>query len=221
MDESRTEELLEELILHQKELILHQRELVRHVSQLRRLLKESFVHPSDLTRLDSKRNNTHSDKKTSDGDYSWEVQANKMPYLSLNTIDREMNRDGKQIKSSKGNTTVNENAKVKRNASPLGKNIDRQPLTDAESLRRFIVEKILEHQGPMKVTDIFKLAKTENQKIPGKGNEENIIINLIKDPKNRFCRPQKGVYGLWEFMPSARRVGIDFPNNTKKATNLR
>ena len=90
-----------------------------------------------------------------------------------------------------------------------------KPISRAEAIRLFAMNKILSCHAPMKIKEIYKLAKSEKIEIPGSGTIENIIISIVRDPQNRFVKQKKGVYGIYK-LHSGTRVGVDF--QTKKNT---
>ena len=88
-------------------------------------------------------------------------------------------------------------------------------ISDAEKIRIFASKLIIEKKKPTKVNQIFKEAKENKLKLPGKGDISNLIIAITKDPKNRFVKYSKGVYGLKRLNHPGKPVGFDHPNTTK------
>mgnify|MGYP001449834455 FL=1 len=88
-------------------------------------------------------------------------------------------------------------------------------ITDAEKIRIFATKLITEKNRPIKVKFIHEKAIESKIDLPGKGTLSNIIIAITKDPKNRFVKFSKGVYGLAQLNHRGKNVGFDFPNITR------
>lgn len=83
------------------------------------------------------------------------------------------------------------------------------PLSDlsSHSLPDVVAEELQTAGRPLHISDLMRLVKIRNVKIPGAGAQANLITYLRRDP--RFARPARGLYALSDWgldaMPPTRR----------------
>jgi len=88
-------------------------------------------------------------------------------------------------------------------------------ISDAEKFRRFAEKIITEKNKPLRIKTIHKEALKQKLNLPGRGEVSNLIVTFTRDPRDRFVKYAKGVYGLKKLNHPGRQVGINHPNITR------
>jgi hypothetical protein len=73
----------------------------------------------------------------------------------------------------------------------------RAPAWSKAALLTAVIEILAEHGEPMQIRDLMAVVQERGVKIPGKGQQANLIAHISRD--KRIARPRRGFYALREW----------------------